>query len=277
MPELPEIETVKLGLEKTVLGSVIVSTKIFRRDLRFPIEERFEKSILNKRVLGVGRRSKYILLFLNNETTLVLHLGMSGKINVKIENEIYYPAKKHDHLILSFDNGFILIYNDPRRFGFVEIIEGNYNNYRRFKHIGIEPLLKQFDGKYMWARIKNSTRTLKNILMDQKMVAGLGNIYVSEALWDSKIIPTRVGQNMSLGDCKKLVRSIKEVLSKAINFGGTTLKDYRQVGGEVGYFQNKLQVYGKAGQKCCRQKCQGTIKRAILNGRSTYYCDFCQK
>ena len=277
MPELPEIETVKLGLEKTVLGSVIVSTKIFRRDLRFPIEERFEKSILNKRVLAVGRRSKYILLFLNNKTTLVLHLGMSGKINVKIENEIDYPAKKHDHLILSFDNGFILIYNDPRRFGFIEIIEGDYNNYRRFKHIGIEPLLKQFDGKYMWARIKNSTRTLKNILMDQKMVAGLGNIYVSEALWDSQIIPTRVGQNMSLGDCKKLVRSIKKVLGKAINFGGTTLKDYRQVGGEVGYFQNKLQVYGKAGQKCCRQKCQGTVKRAILNGRSTYYCDFCQK
>ena len=277
MPELPEIETVKLGLDKTVLGSVIVSTKIFRRDLRFPIEERFEKSILNKRVLAVGRRSKYILLFLNNKTTLVLHLGMSGKINVKIENEIDYPAKKHDHLILSFDNGFILIYNDPRRFGFVEIIEGDYNNYRRFKHIGIEPLLKQFDGKYMWARIKNSTRTLKNILMDQKMVAGLGNIYVSEALWDSQISPTRVGQNMSLGDCKKLVRSIKKVLGKAINFGGTTLKDYRQVGGEVGYFQNKLQVYGKAGQKCCRQKCQGTVKRAILNGRSTYYCDFCQK
>ena len=277
MPELPEIETVKLGLDKTVLGSVIVSTKIFRRDLRFPIEERFEKSILNKRVLAVGRRSKYILLFLNNKTTLVLHLGMSGKINVKIENEIDYPAKKHDHLILSFDNGFILIYNDPRRFGFVEIIEGDYNNYRRFKHIGIEPLLKQFDGKYMWARIKNSTRTLKNILMDQKMVAGLGNIYVSEALWDSQIIPTRVGQNMSLGDCKKLVRSIKKVLGKAINFGGTTLKDYRQVGGEVGYFQNKLQVYGKQGQKCCRRKCQGTIKRAILNGRSTYYCDFCQK
>ena len=277
MPELPEIETVKLGLEKTVVGSVIVSTKIFRRDLRFPIEERFEKSILNKRVLAVGRRSKYILLFLNNKTTLVLHLGMSGKINVKIENEIDYPAKKHDHLILSFDNGFILIYNDPRRFGFVEIIEGDYNNYRRFKHIGIEPLLKQFDGKYLWSRIKNSTRTLKNILMDQKMVAGLGNIYVSEALWDSQIIPTRVGQNMSLGDCKKLVRSIKKVLGKAINFGGTTLKDYRQVGGEVGYFQNKLQVYGKAGQKCCRQKCQGTVKRAILNGRSTYYCDFCQK
>ena len=277
MPELPEIETVKLGLEKTVLGSVIVSTKIFRRDLRFPIDERFEKSILNKRVLAIGRRSKYILFFLNNKTTLVLHLGMSGKINVSIENEIDYPTKKHDHLIFSFDNGFILIYNDPRRFGFIEIIEGDYNNYRRFKHIGIEPLLKQFDGKYMWARINNSTRTLKNILMDQKMVAGLGNIYVSEALWDSQIIPTRVGQNMSLGDCKKLVRSIKKVLGKAINFGGTTLKDYRQVGGEVGYFQNKLQVYGKAGKKCCRQKCQGTIKRAILNGRSTYYCDFCQK
>ncbi len=277
MPELPEIETVKLGLEKTVLGSVIVSTKIFRRDLRFPIEEQFEKSVLKKRVLAVGRRSKYILFFLNNKTTLILHLGMSGRINVSIDKETEYMAKKHDHLILSFDNGFILIYNDPRRFGFIEAIEGDYKNYRRFQHIGIEPLLKQFDGKYLWGKIKNSTRTLKNILMDQKMVAGLGNIYVSEALWDSRIIPTRVGQNMSLVDCKKLVRSIKKVLGKAIKSGGTTLKDYRQIGGEVGYFQNKLQVYGKKGQKCCRRKCQGTVKRAILNGRSTFYCDFCQK
>ena len=277
MPELPEIETVKLGLEKTVLGSVIISTKISRRDLRFPIEEKFEKLILNKRVLAVGRRSKYILLFLNNKTTLVLHLGMSGKINVIIKNESDYLAKKHDHIIMEFDNGFILIYNDPRRFGFVEALEGDYNNYWRFKHIGIEPLSKMFDGKYLCTKIKKSSRTLKNILMDQKMLAGLGNIYVSEALWDSQIIPTRVGENMSLVDCKKLARSIKKVLGKAIKFGGTTLKDYRQIGGEVGYFQNELQVYGKEGQKCCRRKCQGTVKRAILNGRSTFYCDFCQK
>ena len=277
MPELPEIETVKLGIEKTILGSVIISTKIFRRDLRFPIEENFEKSISNKRVLGVGRRSKYLLLFLNKKTTLVLHLGMSGKIRVIIKKESEYIAKKHDHLIMSFDSGFILIYNDPRRFGFVETIDGDYNNYRRFKHIGIEPLSKNFDGKYLCAKIKNSSRTLKNILMDQKMVAGLGNIYVSEALWDSQIIPTRIGKNMSLIECKNLVGSIKKVLGKAIKFGGTTLKDYRQVGGEVGYFQNKLQVYGKEGQICCRRKCKGTIKKAILNGRSTFYCVFCQK
>ena len=202
---------------------------------------------------------------------------MSGKINVGIKNESDYLAKKHDHIIMAFDNGFILIYNDPRRFGFVEAIEGDYTNYRRFKHIGIEPLSNKFDGKYLCTKIKKSSRTLKNILMDQKMVAGLGNIYVSEALWDSQIIPTRVGENMSLVDCKKLVRSIKKVLGKAIKFGGTTLKDYRQIGGEVGYFQNKLQVYGKEGQKCCRRNCQGTVKRTILNGRSTFYCDFCQK
>ena len=277
MPELPEIETVKLGLEKTILDSVIISTKIFRRDLRFPIDAKFEKLILNKRVLAVGRRSKYILLFLNNKMTLILHLGMSGKINVSIKNESDYQEKKHDHIIMTFDNGFILIYNDPRRFGFVEVIEGDYNNYQRFKHIGIEPLSKEFDGKYLSNKIKKSSRTLKNILMDQKMVAGLGNIYVSEALWDSQIIPTRIGENMSIVDSKKLVRSIKKVLGKAIKFGGTTLKDYRQIGGEVGYFQNKLHVYGKEGAKCCRRKCQGTVKRAMMNGRSTFYCDFCQK
>ncbi len=231
MPELPEIETVKLGIEKTVLGSVIISTKIFRRDLRFPVEENLEKSILNKRVLGVGRRSKYLLFFLNKKTTLVLHLGMSGKINVSIKSENEYKVKKHDHLIMSFDNGFFLIYNDPRRFGFVETIDGDHTDYQRFKNMGIEPLSKKFDGKHLWSKTNDSYRTLKNILMDQKVVAGLGNIYVSEALWDSQIKPTRVGKNMSLTDCKKLVVSIKKVLDKAIKFGGTTLKDFRQVGG----------------------------------------------
>jgi formamidopyrimidine-DNA glycosylase len=257
LPELPEIETVKLGIEKTVLGRVIISTKILRRDLRFPIEENFEKLILNKRVLGVGRRSKYLLFFLNKKTA--------------------YKVKKHDHLIMSFDNGSFLTYNDPRRFGFVETLVGDHNGYRRFKHLGLDPLSKKFDGKHLWFNIKNSTRTLKNILMDQKVIAGLGNIYVSEALWDSKINPTRVGKSMSLIDCKKLVVSIKKVLDKAIKFGGTTLKDFRHIGGEVGYFQNKLQVYGKEGQACFRKKCKGTVEKIVISGRSTFYCSTCQK
>ena len=277
MPELPEIETVKLGIEKTVLGSAIISTKIFRRDLRFPIEENFEKLILKKRVLGVGRRSKYLLFFLSNKTTIVLHLGMSGRINLSRESKNKYKPKKHDHLIISFDNQFMLIYNDPRRFGFIETIEGDYADYKRFKFIGIEPLSKKFDGQHLWSKIKNSSRSLKNILMDQKVVAGLGNIYVSEALWDCRIKPTRIGKKMSLIECERLVASIKKVLNKAIKFGGTTLKDFRQVGGEVGYFQNKLQVYGKEGQACFRGKCKGTVGKIIISGRSTFYCATCQK
>ncbi len=277
MPELPEIETVKLGIEKTVLGSVIISAKIFRRDLRFPVKENLEKLIMNKRVLEVGRRSKYLLFFLNNKTTLVLHLGMSGKINVGINRKNAYKEKKHDHLIISFDNGFFLIYNDPRRFGFVETIEGDYTEYIRFRNMGVEPLSKKFDEKYLWSKIKTSSRTLKNILMDQTIVAGLGNIYVNEALWDSQIKPTRIGRNMSLIDCKKLVVSIKKVLDNAIKFGGTTLKDFRQVGGEVGYFQNKLQVYGKEGKACFQRKCKGTIEKVVISGRSTFYCPTCQK
>ena len=277
MPELPEIETVKLGIEKTVLGSAIISTKIFRRDLRFPIEENFEKLILKKRVLGVGRRSKYLLFFLNNKTTIVLHLGMSGRINLSTESKNKYKPKKHDHLIISFDNQFLLIYNDPRRFGFIETIEGDYADYQRFKYIGIEPLSKKFDEQHLWSKIKNSSRSLKNILMDQKVVAGLGNIYVSEALWDCRIKPTRIGKKMSLIECERLVASIKKVLNKAIKFGGTTLKDFRQVGGEVGYFQNKLQVYGKEGQACFRGKCKGTVGKIIISGRSTFYCATCQK
>ncbi len=277
MPELPEIETVKLGIEKTVLGSAIISTKIFRRDLRFPIEENFEKLILKKRVLGVGRRSKYLLFFLCNKTTIILHLGMSGRINLSKENKNEYKPKKHDHLIISFDNQFLLIYNDPRRFGFIEIIEGDCADYKRFKYIGIEPLSKKFDEQHLWSKIKNSSRSLKNILMDQKVVAGLGNIYVSEALWDCRIKPTRIGKKMSLIECERLVASIKKVLNKAIKFGGTTLKDFRQVGGEVGYFQNKLQVYGKEGQACFRGKCKGAVGKIIISGRSTFYCATCQK
>ena len=277
MPELPEIETVKLGIEKTVLGSAIISTKIFRRDLRFPIEENFEKLILKKRVLGVGRRSKYLLFFLSNKTTIVLHLGMSGRINLSTESKNKYKPKKHDHLIISFDNQFLLIYNDTRRFGFIETIEGDYADYQRFKYIGIEHLSKKFDEQHLWSKIKYSSRPLKNILMDQKVVAGLGNIYVSEALWDCGIKPTRIGKKMSLIECERLVASIKKVLDKAIKFGGTTLKDFRQVGGEVGYFQNKLQVYGKEGQACFRDKCKGTVGKIIISGRSTFYCATCQK
>ena len=277
MPELPEIETVKMGIEKTVLGSVITSTKIFRHDLRFPVNKKLEKLILNKRVLGVGRRSKYLLFFLNKKMILVMHLGMSGKITVSINGETEYEPKKHDHITMSFDNGVFLIYNDPRRFGFVETVEGDLADYKRFKYIGMEPLSRRFDGQHLWFKIKNSSRVLKNIFLDQKVVAGLGNIYVSEALWDSKINPTRIGKNTSLADCKKLVVSIKKVLEKAIKYGGTTLKDFRHVGGEVGYFQNKLQVYGKEGQACCRRKCKGTIEKAVISGRSTFYCSSCQK
>ena len=150
MPELPEIETVKLGIEKTILGSVITSARIFRRDLRFPVKKNVEKLLLNKRVLGVGRRSKYLLFFLNKKTILVMHLGMSGKINVSINGEAEYEKKKHDHITMSFNNGVFLIYNDPRRFGFVETIEGDLVDYKRFKHMGIEPLSKKFDGQHLW-------------------------------------------------------------------------------------------------------------------------------
>ncbi len=206
-----------------------------------------------------------------------MHLGMSGKINVSINGVSEYEPSKHDHITMSFDNGVFLIYNDPRRFGFVETIKGDLADYKRFKYMGIEPLSKKFDALHLWSKIKNSSRVLKNIFLDQKVVAGLGNIYVSEALWDSQINPKRTGKKTSLADCKKLVVSIKKVLEKAIKYGGTTLKDFRQIGGEVGYFQNKLQVYGKEGEACCRRKCKGTIEKAVISGRSTFYCATCQK
>ena len=184
---------------------------------------------------------------------------------------------KHDHLIFSLEDNTKLIFNDARRFGFVDLIKGKPEFYHRFTHIGPEPLGKGFSNTYLEEKLKNSERNIKNILMDQKTVAGLGNIYVTEALWGSKISPKRLGKNINQLDCVNLVKSIKKVLRKAISHGGTSLKDFRKAGGEFGYFQNKLNAYGRERKRCLRLKCQGHINKVFISGRSSFFCTACQK
>ena len=277
MPELPEIETIKTGLRETIFGKQILTTRVIRRDLRFPVPKNLEKTVRKLKILDVERRSKYLVLQLSKNFSLIFHLGMSGKLIVSFEKDNEKQKfEKHDHLIFSLEGKTKLIFNDTRRFGFVDLIKDKTEFYHRFTHIGPEPLGKGFSSTYLEEKLRKSERNIKNILMDQKTVAGLGNIYVTEALWGSKISPKRLGKNINQLDCVNLVKSIKKVLRKAISHGGTSLKDFRKVGGEFGYFQNKLNAYGKEKKKCLRRNCQGQIKKVFIGGRSSFFCTVCQ-
>ena len=202
---------------------------------------------------------------------------MSGKLIISFEKyNDEQKFKKHDHVIFFLEGKMKLIFNDARRFGFVDLIKDKPEFYPRFSYIGPEPLGKSFDNYYLKDKLKASERNIKNILMDQKIVAGLGNIYVTEALWESRINPKRLGKNINKADSVNLIKSIKNVLRKAIKYGGTSLKDFRKVGGEFGYFQNKLNAYGKEKKKCLRRNCQGQIKKVFIGGRSSFFCTVCQ-
>ena len=278
MPELPEIETIKSGLNEIVFGRQILSTKVIRRDLRFSVPNNLENIVSELMVLNIERRSKYLIFELSDNFSLIFHLGMSGKLIISFDKDNdEQQFQKHDHLIFFLEGKTKLIFNDARRFGFVDLIKDKPQFYHRFSHIGPEPLSKSFNKSYLEAKLKNSVRNIKNILMDQKIVAGLGNIYVTEALWGSKISPKRLGKNINQVDFINLIKSIKKVLKKAISYGGTSLKDFRKVGGEFGYFQNKLNAYGKEKKKCSRIKCQGEIKKVFISGRSSFFCTVCQK
>jgi formamidopyrimidine-DNA glycosylase len=278
LPELPEIETIKNGLSKVILGEKILSAKIIRRDLRFPVPKALDKLVCNSNILSVKRRSKYLILELDKNISLIIHLGMSGKLIVSLpKNSNSFELKKHDHLVFLFENQSKLIFNDARRFGFVDVTKNSSDDYFRFRHIGPEPLEIEFTKKYLFKKMQGSERNIKSILMDQKVVAGLGNIYVIESLWWSMIHPNRLGKSIKELECIKLIKSIRQVLNEAISFGGTSLKDFRKVGGEFGYFQNKLKAYGKEKEVCPRGKCAGIIKKIVISGRSTFYCPICQR
>jgi formamidopyrimidine-DNA glycosylase len=295
MPELPEVETVKRGLAPALTGRQIVRVELRRTDLRFPFPPRFRERLEGARVVEVSRRAKYILALLDSGETLILHLGMTGRFTIAHANgaianlgEFYFETGSageaigpHDHVVIDCDDGTRIIYSDPRRFGLMDLAQaGEAHTHRLLKDIGIEPLGNELSGSWLAQAFRGKTAPMKAALLDQRIIAGLGNIYVSEALFRAKISPKRkagalvkkAGYDVRLDD---LARHIRDILNEAILAGGSTLQDYAAVDGAKGEFQQRFLVYDREGNNCVT--CGSPIKRMTQAGRSTFFCPSCQK
>ena len=287
MPELPEVEVIKKSLNKIANNIKIISIKVNNKNLRYKISKTFRSQLLNEKIKKISRRSKYIIFYFKNKL-LLLHLGMTGKLLIirKKDNQIfktsfYYNSniiQKHNHLYFTLSNGFILIYNDVRRFGFFKLYKGsNLNSINFLKNLGPEPLSNNFNVIYFQQFIKNKKKNIKSMLMDQKFVSGLGNIYVNEVLFLAKIHPLRVSSSMKKVEVSKLIYYIKFILKLSILKGGSTIRDFKNSSGKSGNFQQLFRVYGKEGLNCSRISCNKKIKKISISARSSFYCDSCQK
>ncbi|MFA8386125.1 MAG: bifunctional DNA-formamidopyrimidine glycosylase/DNA-(apurinic or apyrimidinic site) lyase [Pelagibaca sp.] len=283
MPELPEVETVRRGLAPAMEGFVISQARVNRPDLRWPFPENMAARLTGKRVLRLRRRSKYILADLDSGETALIHLGMSGRMLVSGDPlgqfvHDHPAAEKHDHVVFDMENGARITFNDPRRFGAMDLFTtADGDSHPLLAAIGPEPLGNSFDENYLVTALSNRNMPMKSALLDQKTVAGLGNIYVCEALFRAKIHPTRPARRVSNDRISSLVPVIRDVLSDAIRAGGSSLRDFRQADGELGYFQHSFDVYGREGEPCRTADCQSTIRRIVQSGRSTFYCPTCQR
>lgn len=294
MPELPEVETVRAGLEPVLAGATISHLECRRPDLRFPFPEGFAKRLTGRRILSVGRRAKYLVLPLSDGEVLVMHLGMTGRFTIMVPGTLdRLPGAfvngtgadpVHDHVVIRLASGASVTYNDPRRFGFMQLIpESGLESHKLFAGLGPEPLGNSFSAQYLAHRALARSVPLKSFLLDQKVVAGLGNIYVSEALFKAGLSPRRKAAALSLQSskptarCDRLVRAIREVLVDAIAAGGSTLRDYRHADGALGYFQHSFQVYCRDGAPCLTPGCQGIVQRSVQAGRATFHCPACQR
>ena len=268
MPELPEVETTLRAIKK-FQGQNLTDIKVHNRNLRWAVDKDLEKNSKNQKLINLYRRAKYIVFELEN-TYLLLHLGMSGSLRILKSEDNYFL--KHDHIEFIFDKEKI-IYNDPRRFGSLHIAK-DINNHKLISQLGPEPLSKNFNGEYLLECCKRSKTNIKTLIMNQKNVVGIGNIYASESLYLSKINPLKESYKLNIEECKRIVSSAKKVLNEAIKVGGTTLKDFYSADGSPGYFKIKLNVYGRNGKKC--KKCEEEILKVTINQRATFYCPSCQ-
>jgi formamidopyrimidine-DNA glycosylase len=271
MPELPEVETICRGIEPAILNKKISTVVIRQHQLRWSIEKNLPIKLKNQTVKSVTRRGKY-LLFTLNSGTLIIHLGMSGSLQLLPKE---HTVQKHDHVDIVFNTGQCLCFNDPRRFGAILWTEQNPLQHKLLTHLGLEPLDAEFTAEYLFAKTKNHTTPIKTFIMNSKIVTGVGNIYANEALFLAEINPTTSAKQLTLKDCQKLVTAIKKVLQAAIKHGGTTFRDYKNSKGEKGLFKEKLQVYARGGKTCL--KCGSAITATRLGQRSTYHCPKCQK
>jgi formamidopyrimidine-DNA glycosylase len=283
MPELPEVETVRCGLIPAMEGFVIERADIRRPDLRWPFPERMEERLSGQEVLRLRRRSKYILADLSSGETLIVHLGMSGRmlISGQAQGSFHHdhPApEKHDHVVLDMSGGARVTFNDARRFGAMDLAQTDaLENHWLIAPIGPEPLGNAFDEDYLADRLKGRNMPIKSALLDQRVVAGLGNIYVCEVLHRAGMSPKSKAGQIAPTRIKALVPIIREVLQEAIKAGGSSLKDYRQADGELGYFQHTFRVYDQEGKPCRTDGCDGSITRIVQSGRSSFYCTQCQR
>jgi formamidopyrimidine-DNA glycosylase len=269
MPELPEVETTKRGLEPLILNKKILSVHIYKKKLRWDIPSHLVSSLKQKKIIKISRRAKYLLID-TDDGQLVIHLGMSGSLCVVPSNEI---LKKHQHFELKLDNLTSIRFNDPRRFGSI-LWQETGKPLKILQNLGPEPLSYEFDNDYLYNFSIGKSTNIKTYIMDSSIVVGVGNIYASESLFLAGISPKRVSGKTSKSRYKILTEAIKIVLTDAINNGGTTLNDFSNVDGSPGYFSQNLSVYGRESMSCIR--CEGKIKRIIQNQRATYYCPICQ-
>ena len=275
MPELPEVQTVVNGIKSKINKHKILRFKKYISKLRYPIQKNLSSKVESSTVTTVFRRAKYIIINLSNNRSLVIHLGMSGRIIIVKNNKKKF---KHTHFSILFDKNLVFQFIDPRRFGYIFVTEtASLERHRFFVNLGVEPLIRQFNDRYLLNVTKNKKSPIKNIIMNQKYIVGVGNIYASEALFMSGIHPFRLGKDITKRDCEKLVRAIKSVLKKSIKLGGSSINDHTMVSGKMGYFQNKLYVYGREGSKCVKRSCQSPIIRIVIAQRSSFYCSECQR
>jgi formamidopyrimidine-DNA glycosylase len=287
MPELPEVEIVRQSLNKKIKQKKVKKVIIRNRNLRFKVPYNFNYNLQNKIILKVGRFSKYLIIYLSNGSYCLIHLGMSGTIHVvdnkkinKFTNTSFYNSPflpvKHNHIEIIFDN-FKVIYNDPRRFGFFQIIKNSFELKRRFVHLGPEPFNKDFNINYVYNFFKDKNKDIKSFLLDQKFVSGIGNIYASEILFLSKINPFKQVRLLNRKECQKIILNSKKILLKAISKGGSSIRDFKDTSGIKGGYQKDFKVYQQEGMKCKNTGCDGCIKKKITSNRSTFFCSSCQK
>jgi formamidopyrimidine-DNA glycosylase len=293
MPELPEVETVRRGLQPVMEGFRIVKMEVRRKDLRFPFQRDFVARLAGQTVTGLGRRAKYLMADLASGDVLLMHLGMSGSFRVVKDDgasapgQFHHPRAKdgaHDHVVFHMSSGASIVFNDPRRFGYMKVLARKaIEEEPLLSGLGPEPLGNEFDAAMLARSCANKKTSLKAALLDQRVVAGLGNIYVCEALFRAHLSPRRLAATLATkkgeptDHARRLVTAIHAVLNQAIKAGGSSLRDHRQTSGELGYFQHSFQVYDREGETCQTAGCSGIVKRFTQNGRSTFWCPKCQK
>jgi len=281
MPELPEVETVRRGLSPAMHGKRIERLEVNRVDLRFPFPDQFQKRVEGARIVNMGRRAKFLVTELSTDEALIMHLGMSGRFTVNSHATADFhhdtgtnPA--HDHVVFHMEGGTTVTYNDPRRFGFMEFWPTEMlSSYPRIEHLGPEPLSNQFSAAYLNEVLLGKAAPIKSVLLDQAVIAGLGNIYVCEALFRAGISPRRKAHSVVGKRAERLAPAINDVIAEAIAAGGSSISDFASASGELGYFQKHFHVYDREGTAC--DTCGASLKRIVQSGRSTFFCSTCQR